>query len=255
MNRYISFLILTVIVLLLFSCKTAKLSDAVERHERGEYYEAAQIYRKVYQQTPSKKTHLRGSVAFHMAECYREVNNSSRALSGYTNAIRYNYPDSTTFLHQAQILHKMGRYGEAIKQYTAFLEIDSTNLLAKNGIKGCELAPEWKKNPSRHTVRKMDKMNSRNGEFSPMLLGEEFDQLFISSSRKEATGDEKSPITGVKNNDIFLIKQDEKKQWLKPELIESELNTENDEGLGIDEDSRWRAYDLFLAEKREAGGP
>ncbi|MDR0427999.1 MAG: OmpA family protein [Dysgonamonadaceae bacterium] len=230
MTRFLSFLTVISTVVWLFSCKSAKLSDAVERHERGEYYEAAQIYRRVYQKTSSKKTHLRGSVAFHTGECFQKVNNPNRALSGYTNAIRYKYIDSTAVLHQAQMNHKLGRYAEAIKQYNAFLEIDPENRLAKNGIKGCESAPEWKKNPTRHKVKKMDKWNSRDGEFSPMFYGSDYDQIIFTSSRKEASGDEKSPITGVKNNDFFLIRQDEKKQWLKPEAISSGVNTEFDEG-------------------------
>ncbi|MDL2224341.1 OmpA family protein [Bacteroidales bacterium OttesenSCG-928-M06] len=231
MNRYIIFSIITFLFFtLLLSCKPAKLSDAIERHERGEYYEAAQIYRRVYQKTSSKERYKRGSVAFYMAECYREVNNPNRALSGYTNAIRYDYTDSTALLHQAQMNHKLGRYPDAIKQYNAYLEVEPSNILAANGKKGCELAPEWKKNPTRYVVKKMDKWNSRDGEFSPMLYGTDYDQLYFTSSRKDATGDEKSPITGVKNNDFFFVKQDEKKQWVKPEKIESGVNTEFDEG-------------------------
>lgn len=230
MKRCIYFFTFSIAFILLISCKSAKLSDAVERHERGEYYEAAQIYRRVYQKTSSKKTHLRGNVAFNMAECYDEINNAGRALSGYTNAIRYDYIDSTAILHQAQMNHKLGHYADAIKQYTAFLEIDPTSVLAKNGIIGCELAAEWKKISSRYNVKKMDKWNSRDGEFSPMLYGVDFDQIYFTSARKGALGDEKSAITGVKNNDFFLIKQDEKKQWLKPETVESGVNTEFDEG-------------------------
>lgn len=230
MKRNYFFPLLILLAVLPFSCKTAKLKDAVEREERGEYYEAAQIYRKVYGKTSSKKTHLRGSIAFHMGECYREINNPSRALSAYTNSIRYKYIDSTAVLHQAQMQHKLGRYAEAAKAYKAFLEIVPNHPLAKNGLTGCEAAPEWRTNPTRHIVKKMDKMNSRDGEFAPMLHGETFDELYITSSRKEALGDTKSAITGVKNNDFFVIKQDEKKQWLKPEHIESGINTEMDEG-------------------------
>jgi peptidoglycan-associated lipoprotein len=230
MKRYFPLFLLIAISFLLFSCKTAKLSDAVDREERGEYYEAAQIYKKVYGKTSSKKTYLRGSIAYHMAGCYKETNNPSRALNGYTNAVRYKYTDSTAILYQAQMMHKLGKYAEAIKQYAAFLELDPKNTLAGNGITGCNLALEWKKIPGRYIVKKMDKMNSREGEFSPMLYGDEYDQLYITSSRKEAAGDEKSPITGVKNNDFFLVKQDEKKQWMKPEIIENGVNTEMDEG-------------------------
>lgn len=227
-GRY--FFVLALLSCLLISCKSAKLSDAVEKEDRGEYYEAAQIYRKVYSKTPSKKTHLRGSIAYRMGDCYRLTNNTSRAISAYTNAIRYKYPDSTAFLYQAQMAHKLGRYAEAVKHYNAFLEQVPNHPLARNGIVGCEAAPEWKKNPTRYNVKKMDKFNSREGEFSPMLLPPDFDQMLITSSRKDAVGEEKSPITGVKNNDFFLIKKDEKGNWLAPEVIESGVNTEFDEG-------------------------
>jgi peptidoglycan-associated lipoprotein len=214
---------------LLFSCQTARLSDAVERQERGEFYDAAQIYRKVYSKTPSSRKHLRGSIAFHMAECFREINQPNFALSGYANAIRYQYEDSSAILRRAQMLHRLGRYPEAILSYQAFLEIAPRSIPAKNGQTGCELALEWRKNPSRYVVKKMDKLNSRDGEFSPVLFGETFNELYFSSSRKEALG-EKSAITGTKNNDFFIVQQNEKKQWLKPEHLESGINTEWDEG-------------------------
>lgn len=217
--------------LLLFSCKPAKLSDAVKHEERGEYYAAADIYRKVFSKTKSSKKILRGTLAFHVGECYRLSNQTSRALTGYSNALRYDYPDSTALLYHARMLHKMGRYGDARKQYEAFLELDPNNILARNGLIGCDSAPEWKKLPSRYTVKKMDKFNTRDGQFAPMLYGSDYDQLYFSSSRKDAMGEEKSGITGTKNNDFYLVKQDEKKEWMKPERVESGVNTEFDEGV------------------------
>ena len=44
-------------------------------------------------------------------------------------------------------------------------------------------------------------------------------------------GNNKSDITGVKNNDIFFSKKDEKGAWMRPELVEGEVNTELDEGI------------------------
>jgi len=138
------------------SCKTAKLSDAVAKHERGEYYDAAGIYRKVYAKTSPKKTWLRGSIAFNMAECYSETGNTQRALSAYTNAIRYQYPDSSAVFRSAQMLHKLGKYSDAIKQYNAFLDIVPDNVLSKNGISGCDSAVLWKKNPRLRFSRSLE---------------------------------------------------------------------------------------------------
>jgi peptidoglycan-associated lipoprotein len=230
MNRQFIFF-LAIIVLSLFSCKTAKLSDAVAKEERGEYYDAAQIYRKVYSKTSNKKIYLRGSIAFHMAECYRKIEATPKALSGYNNAIRYDYDDSSKIFYSALMLHKLGRYADAKKQYTAFLDSFPNFILAKNGIIGCDSAVKWKKNPTRYIVKKMEKFNSHYGEFSPVLSGEKYDRLIFTSSRKDAEGDLKSSITGTKNNDFYEITQDEKGQWKKPKHIESALNTEYDEGI------------------------
>lgn len=224
---YILFLL---IVSSLYSCKSAKLSDAEEKQRIGEYYEAAAIYRKVYTKTSPKKRDLRGYIAYRMAECNRLINNTAKATSAYMNAIRYDYPDSTVYLRMGQMLQKTGRYPEAIKNYDIYMENDPSNLLAINGIQGCELAPGWKKNPTRYEVRRMDKFNSRRGEFSPMLAGDKYDQLYFASSRSKDKDAKVSAITGQNNNNLFLVKQDEKGAWLAPVELEDEVNTEYDEG-------------------------
>lgn len=224
---YILFLL---IVSSLYSCKSAKLSDAEEKQRIGEYYEAAAIYRKVYTKTSPKKRDLRGYIAYRMAECNRLINNTAKATSAYMNAIRYDYPDSTVYLRMGQMLQKTGRYPEAIKNYDIYMENDPSNPLAINGIQGCELAPGWKKNPTRYEVRRMDKFNSRRGEFSPMLAGDKYDQLYFASSRSKDKDAKVSAITGQNNNNLFLVKQDEKGAWLAPVELEDEVNTEYDEG-------------------------
>ena len=224
---YVLFLL---IVSSLYSCKSAKLSDAEEKQRIGEYYEAAAIYRKVYTETSPKKRDLRGYIAYRMAECNRLINNTAKATSAYMNAIRYDYPDSTVYLRMGQMLQKTGRYPEAIKNYDIYMENDPSNLLAINGIQGCELAPGWKKNPTRYEVRRMDKFNSRRGEFSPMLAGDKYDQLYFASSRSKDKDAKVSAITGQNNNNLFLVKQDEKGAWLAPVELEDEVNTEYDEG-------------------------
>ena len=146
------------------------------------------------------------------------------------NAIRYDYPDSIVYLRLAQMQHKAGAYTEAIKNYDIYSENQPSSQLALNGIQGCELAPGWRKNPTRYEVHRMDKFNSRRAEFSPMLTGEKYDQLYFASSRTKDKEAKISAITGQNNNNLFLVKQDEKGAWLAPQELEDEVNTEFDEG-------------------------
>lgn len=221
--------------LFLFSCKSAKLSDAEEKQRIGEYFEAAAIYRKVYTKTPPAKRDLRGYIAFRMAECNRLINNTPRATSAYMNALRYDYPDSIVNLRLGQMYQKAGRYGDAIKYYNDYLLSEPGSVLGFNGVKGSEEALQWKQAPTRYTVKRIDKFNSRRAEFSPMLFGEKYDQLYFASTRTpKGTGKDKeettSAITGQRNNDFFLVKQDENGAWQVPIELEDEVNTEFDEG-------------------------
>lgn len=226
-DRVLYFLML---LLSLCACRSAKLSEAEEKQRIGEYYEAAAIYRKVYTKTSPQKRDLRGYIAFRMAECNRLINNTGKATSGYMNAIRYDYPDSIVYLRLAQMQHKAGAYAEAIKNYAIYSENAPSSQLAINGIQGCELAPGWRKNPTRYEVHRMEKFNSRRAEFSPMLTGDKYDQLYFASSRTKDKEAKISAITGQNNNNLFLVKQDEKGAWLAPQELEDEVNTEFDEG-------------------------
>ena len=235
MRQFTPYLFLLLAASFLYSCKSAKLSDAEEKQRIGEYFEAAAIYRKVYTKTPPAKRDLRGYIAFRMAECNRLINNTPRATSAYMNALRYKYPDSIVNLRLGQMYQKSGRYGEAVKYYNDYLLAEPGSVLAFNGVTGCEEAVKWKQSPTRYTVKRMDKFNSRRSEFSPMLYGEKYDQLYFASTRApKGAGKDKeetnSAITGQRNNDLFLVKQDENGAWLAPVELEDEVNTEFDEG-------------------------
>ena len=108
--------------------------------------------------------------------------------------------------------------------------MDRYDYLAKNGLKGAQMAPQWKKEGSAYTIKRMDIFNSRRDDYSPMIGGEDNNLLFFTSTRNQAQGDELSGITGQKAADIFLSQKDDKGKWSKPQSIDSELNSDFDEG-------------------------
>ena len=226
-SRFILFLL----PLLLLSCsvdKYVKKGDAFLAI--GEYYNAAAEYKKAYARTPIKDKEKRGERAWKMAECYRLNNYAAKAAGAYQNAVRYKYPDSLALLYLAQMQQRQGDYRNAIKNYEAYQELDPKNLLANNGRRGCLKALEWKEKPTLYKVKKEPLFNSRRADFSPVLYGDDFDQLYLSTTRPQATGNEISGITGTKSGDIFFSKKDDKGKWSQPEVIEGELNSDYDEG-------------------------
>lgn len=213
-------------------CRTPKLSEADAQFQRGEYYDASVTYKKVYNKLRKKEERpQRGEVAFKVGRCYRLLNMSARASAAFQNALRYEYPDSTTHFMLAQALHADGKYAAALRSYDKYLEFCPDDSLAINCAEGCRTAQEIRARGSRYVVKQAKLFNSRRADFCPMYLGADCDQIYYTSTTEKATGDKKSEITGMKNADVFFSKKNEKGEWERPEPVEGELNTEFDEGI------------------------
>lgn len=244
--KHICNLSLLVLIIVLQACHPAKLSTADAQFKRGEYFAAAETYRKVYNKTSaSKERALRGRIAYSLATCYRFLNSSPRAAAAYQNSIRYGYPDSTAYLYLATEQHKQGKYADAIKNYEKYLSFSPDDIRAKNGLKGCEFGLEQKEHPTRYIVKRANLFNSRRSECCAMFTLEDESIIYFTSANDKATGKDKSPITGLKNNDIFFSERNDKGVWSKPEPVEGELNTENDEGIiSFSDDGQVMYYSL-----------
>ncbi len=233
MYKYLSYILLATMLLLLGACKGAKLSVADEQMARGEYFDASKTYRKVYNKLNAKEDReLRGEVAYKLATCYRLLNQNARASAAYQNAIRYNYPDSMAYYYLGRSLQAEGKYQPAIDAYTTFLEWAPDDVLAREGIRGAKQAIAKKgTRDTRYVVKNAKLFNSRRADFAPMYLDKNFDVLYFTSSTEKATGENKSEITGTKKSDIFVAKKNERGEWQRPEPAEGELNSDMDEGI------------------------
>lgn len=225
------FVLAALSVLLLTSCAIDKNMKKGEKYlALGEYYDAANEFKKAYSKTSPKEKEKRGERALKMAHCYERSLQTQKAIAAYKNAIRYNVANPEHRLNYARLLLKNGEYKNAINEFNIVLDSLPGNKLALAGIESAKNAPEIKQLGSRYTVKKMDVFNSRRAEYSPALFGDQFDQLYFTSTRNEAEGDELSGITGTKPADIFVSTKDDKGKWSKPEQVQGGLNTAYDEG-------------------------
>ncbi len=196
----------------------------------GEYYVAAENYRKAYAKTPASERDLRGERALKVGKAYAAFNSHLKALAGYRNAARYGKATAEDSLQLGRLLLRNGEYRAAEAVFTALQQSMPDNVLVKNGLESARKAPEWKQEGSRYTVKRVDLFNSRRDDYSPVLAGEDYSRLYFTSTRNDALGDELNGVTGMKSADIFFSEKDDKGKWSKPEAIGTGLNTEYDEG-------------------------
>ena len=122
----------------------------------GEYYDAAEQFKKAYSKTPPKERELRGQRALKAATCYARVSSTMKALACFRNAVRFNQAKPEDRLTYARMLLKNGEYKAALKEFEELKDStvseDGTkkisqadyDILVKNGIASAQSAPEWK---------------------------------------------------------------------------------------------------------------
>lgn len=201
-----------------------------EAKKRGEYELAASYYRKAYKKTSPKDRNKRGEIAFVLGESYKNYGNVARAIGAYKNAERYKYNDTLTFLNLGRLSPLMGNYKEAADYLSKYMKLtgDSANILPE--VNWAKRASDFKSEGSAYTVKLERIFSSSRSDYSPMYADTEAKELYFTSTRNQATGEELSDITGMKNGDIFCVRKDERGRWKSPELVEGGVNSALDEG-------------------------
>ena len=219
------------ILLILSSCGADRNIKKGDKYlSMGEYYNAATQFKTAYQRTLPKERRQRGLIATKLAECYDRISSYQNAIAAYRNIIRYKLDNGETHKKLADNLMKNGSYKDAIKEYQIALDSLPGNQLIIQNLEAATLATQAKELGSKYIVKRMDVFNSRRQDYSPMLYGDKFDQLYFTSTRNDAQGDDISGITGAKAGDIFISEKDDKGKWSVPQDIASGLNTDADEG-------------------------
>ncbi|MBR3283870.1 MAG: OmpA family protein [Alloprevotella sp.] len=225
------FLLLLLISFFLVGCSS--VDKLVKRGDNalaiGEYAEAAAWYRKAYIRTPTKDRDQRGVLSFKLAEAYRRYGNVARALGSYRTAERYHYTDTTTCLHEGDMMRMMGDYKGAREAYNRHLEKFPNDEAAIFGLRSCADAEDGADFSAIYTVKPASLFNSSRSDYYPQYAGTDGDMLYFTTTRRQVQGSDLSGITAMKPGDIYFSKKDEKGRWKTPEPVEG-LNSEYDEG-------------------------
>ncbi|MEZ5069705.1 MAG: OmpA family protein [Bacteroidales bacterium] len=207
--------------------KKQKDTRADGAFEAGEYYEAIDLYKNAYNKVNDRDQ--KTAILFRIGECYRILGDTKSAEMWYKKAVRDEYQNPLIHLRFGQMLLIGEAYDEALEQFEAYKELVPGDPRGQVGIESCEAARQWKENPTGYIVELMRTFNSRQRDFSPAYVNEGFNEVYFTSTREDATGNETHGATGQSFADIFSSSMDRKGKWSVPVPVES-LNSEFEDG-------------------------
>lgn len=208
--------------------QSKKFDKAKELLDAGEYYQAIELYEKLYPKLNDKKS--KAETSFYIGECYRNINDTKNSMKWYKKASNFNYQNPLIYLYLADVYRMKEEYEDAIANYANYKDIVPGDSRGENGILSCQLAQEWKAEPSRYLITEATQFNGKQADFATAYAGDST-QLYFTSARESSTGEEINGNSGMLFTDIFYIQKDKKGKWSEPVPAPGSINTQFDEGV------------------------
>ncbi len=201
-------------VLLLAGCASYHVREGNRLYDAMAYNSAAAEYQKALgkKEIPEAKMKL--------ADCYRMMNNTSKAEEAYAKASALPEAGPEYKLYYAQALMENGKYEEAKKQFDEYLAKkpnDSAVAMMRNSI---DSVPALMEDSAKYTV---DPLNINTGEtnFAPSYYA---DGIVFVSDRTSPKHGRIYEWTGRPFLDLYYSKKLPNGQWDTPKLLPGNVN-------------------------------
>ena len=201
--------------------------EADNAFENEAYFEAIDFYKKAYSKESGADEKAR--MLFQIAESYRMILDYDQQVIWYNKALKAQFEDPAAYLYLAQAYHRQGDFTQAIEYYERYKDAAPDGYKAEIGIEQCELAKDFRDNPTRYIVQNEILLNSAEYDFAPGWATEDFSTIYFGSSRQGAQVMEIDMRTGESFQDIFFTTRDQKGKWSEPERLTYRINTIHNE--------------------------
>ncbi|MEW6469370.1 MAG: OmpA family protein [Bacteroidota bacterium] len=222
------------LLLLVFCLKAEAQKQDLKAAEQSfagkEYYKAGTLYKKAYDKASKKD---KPYILFKIAECYRSINDIRNAEVYYAKAIKAGYPEPLAVLYLADMQKMQEKYADALANYQKYQNLIPSDPRGENGIKSCQLALDWKQNPTRHKVENLAQINTKDWDYSPSFADKKYKTLIFSSTRSGVTGGLQDEGPGQLFADLFTTQVDNKGKWSTPVPLPEPVNTEYNEATNV----------------------
>lgn len=215
-TRIIPLLLLLGWVLVVTGCSPRLEREAELAERRGEYHRAAELYRRLYTQTPAKQASERARLAFRAGENARRTRAFTSAHTSYLAALRYHYPDSLLLLRLSETSLGIGAPEQARAFALRYLSHDSTSREARRVLESTSLALSQPPTTTAHSIYKVeraDHLSSTRSDYG-VTYSPEGKVIYLTSTRPlGGSPKSSSPITGEGLGRIYVLRQGANEIW------------------------------------------
>ena len=157
---------ITTFLLIISFVNFAQMKKADKHFLKYNYVKAIPAYEKIAKgKSPDKQLAM-----IKLADCYRILNNYSKAESYYSQAIALGKVPAEVNYNYGNVLKSNNKYSEALSQYYVFLEDNANSKTAKNAIKSCQEIKYWESKPKEYEVKNIESINTKRSEFCPVVI-------------------------------------------------------------------------------------
>lgn len=214
----------------------AQMKKAEKYFSKFNYAKAIPSYEKVVKAKSIDKQ----AAMIKLADCYRILNDYSKAESYYSQAISLGNVPAEVNYNYGNVLKSNNKYSEALNQYYVFLENNKNSKIAKNAIKSCQEIKYWESKPKEYEVKNVESINTKRSEFCPVVVNNKL--IFIAEKVNDIIDFETSATNNQPYLNIFSseIKNNEVK---KEKLLSEKINSSFHDGpISFTNDGKIAAY-------------
>lgn len=263
-NRLIALSVVMLMMAMTASAQKNFFKEAEKYYSAGMIERAIDAYKKAYEkalpgQTGGKKaTKLgtKGYISYQLGNSYNRFTEPAQAQQYYERAIKlkYNTENPEVYLKLAEVQKEQSMYDEAKRNFDKYYDA-SKDPKGKDGAESCKLSLQLMKEKTRYKVAEETILNTEDYDFSPLFINSKFTELFFTSDRKGATGEEENFRTGGQNKDVWYTKRDNKGHWSQPEILDNSINTPADEGAAVvDKKGKTIIFTRCIHDKKQSFG-
>ena len=164
----------------------AQMKKAEKHFSNFNYAKAIPAFEKV----AKGKSIDKQNAMIKLADCYRILNDYSKAEVYYAQAISIGKVPTIVNYNYGNVLKSNNKYGDALSQYFVFLEENETSKTAQNAIKSCQEIKYWESKPKEYEVKNIENINTKRSEFCPVIINNKL--VFVAEKVSDIVDFEKS---------------------------------------------------------------